>query len=298
MSRARPGPALRLGSSRCQVVPLADRKTSGVFPADPAAMKPVAVRLTMLIWSPGRSGSPAVEDRVQVRPSGLVQIDEGPRATQAPGPPATNRAAYPGGGGLPSGARTWPMDQVRPSSVDTKNWARAIRAPCCEPTATISAPSLATRPSVWLMPRPVAAALNALPARVAGGKPSAAGGGAGPLLLAFAPAKTATATPNTIMARIGMMTRTPAPRKCSAARNSANQLRLTGSGRNERSSRTHSAPESRGPGRAWRGRAWRGYARPGSAVGAVASNSKPGAGWPSQAGWSSQVRGAGFGWLM
>ena len=194
-----------------------------------------------------------MEDRVQVRPSGLVQIDEGPRATQAPDPPATNRAAYPGGGGPPSGVRTRPMDQVRPSSVDTKNWARAIRAPCCEPTATISAPSLATRPSVWLMPRPVAAALNALPARVAGGKPSAAGGGAGPLGLLFAPAMTATATPNTIMATIGMMTRTPAPRKCSAERNSANQLRLTGSGRNERSSRTHSVPAPRG----------RGCARPG-----------------------------------
>ena len=134
-------------------------------------MKPVAVRLTTLIWSPGRRGSPAVEASVQVRPSGLVQIDEGPRATQAPCPPATNRAAYPGGGGPPSGVRTWPMDQVRPSSADTKNWARAIRAPCCEPTATISAPSLVTRPSVWLMPRPLAAAENALPARVAGGKP-------------------------------------------------------------------------------------------------------------------------------
>ena len=62
-----------------------------------------------------------MEDSVQVRPSGLVQIDAGPMATQAPCPPATNRAAYPGGGGPPSGARTWPMDQVRPSSVDTKN---------------------------------------------------------------------------------------------------------------------------------------------------------------------------------
>ena len=73
-----------MGWSRCQVVPWADRKMSGVLPADPAAMKPVAVRLTALIWSPGRSGSPAVEDRVQVRPSGLVQIALGPRATQAP----------------------------------------------------------------------------------------------------------------------------------------------------------------------------------------------------------------------
>src|SRR5271170_577396 len=201
MSRTRPVPALSRGWSRCQVIPLADRKTTGVLPADPAAMKPAAVRLTTLIWSPGRRGSPAVEARVQVRPSGLVQIDEGPRATQAPGPPATNRAAYPGGGNPPSGVRTWPMDLVRPSSVDTKNWARAIRAPCCEPTATISGPSLVTRPRVWLMPRPLAAAENALPAKVAGGKPSAAGGGAGPSWLSFAPAMTATATPNTIMDR-------------------------------------------------------------------------------------------------
>src|SRR5580704_242923 len=241
MSRTRPAPALRWGWSRCQVVPLADRKIRGVLPADPVAMKPVAVRLTTLIWSPGRRGSPAVEDRVQVRPSGLVQIDEGPSATQAPRPPATNRAAYPGGGGPPAGVRTWPMDQVRPSSVDTKNWARAIRAPCCEPTATISAPSLATRPSVWLMPRPLAAALNTSPARVAGGNPRAAGGGVGPAWLPPAPAITTTATPNTIMATIGMITRVPAPRKWSAERNSANQLRLTGSGRNERTSRTHSA---------------------------------------------------------
>src|SRR5579863_26988 len=129
--RAPPG---RRGWSRCQLVPVADRKTSGFRPADPTAMKPVSVRLTALIWSPGRSGRPAVEIRVQVWPSGLVQIDEGPSATQAPCPPATNRAAYPGGGGPPPAVRTWPMDQVRPSSADTKNWARAIRAPCCEPT--------------------------------------------------------------------------------------------------------------------------------------------------------------------
>src|SRR5271169_3164463 len=270
---------------------------------DPTAMKPAAVRVSTLTLSPGRSGRPAVEDSVQVRPSGLVQIDPGPRATQAPRPPATNRAAWPGGGGPPSGVRTRPMDQVRPSSVDTKNWARAIRAPCCEPTATISAPSLVTRPSVWLMPRPLAAAENAWPARVAGGKPSAAGGGAGPSWLPFAPAMTATATPNTIMATIGMMTRTPAPRKLSADRNSVNQLRLTGSGRNERSSRAHSARASRGPERAAAGRAgagraslkWSASNRPGlngSAVWAAAPNSKPGAAGSSQA-----DGGPGIGWL-
>jgi hypothetical protein len=72
------------------------------------------------------------------------------------------------------------MAQVRPAFSDTKNWARAMRAPFCDPTATISAPSLVTRPSVWLMPRPPGAAANWLPARVAGGNPRAAGGGAGP----------------------------------------------------------------------------------------------------------------------
>ena len=71
-------------------------------------------------------------------------------------------------------------------------------------------------------------------------------------LLPFAPARTTTATPNTIMATIGMITRVPTPRKRSAERNSernsANQLRRTGSGRNERSSRAHSAPVRGFPG--------------------------------------------------
>ena len=84
-------------------------------------MKPAAVRCSTLIWSPGRSGRPAVEASVQVRPSGLVQIDLGPMASQPPGPAATNRAADPGGGGPPPGARTAPMAHDRPSSVDTKN---------------------------------------------------------------------------------------------------------------------------------------------------------------------------------
>ena len=73
-------------------MPLADSKTSGLFPSGPlapAAMKPAAVRFSTLIWSPGRSGSPVVEASVQVRPSGLVQMESGPRATQAPLPPAT-----------------------------------------------------------------------------------------------------------------------------------------------------------------------------------------------------------------
>ena len=126
-----------------------------------------------------------------------------------------------------------------------------MRAPTCEPTATISGPSLVTRPSVWLMPRPLAATVNWLPARVAGGKPSEDGGGAGPELPLLASAITTTAMPEMIMATIGTTTRTARPRKCKADRNSLNQLRLTGSGRNERSSRAHSRrarPWGRGPG--------------------------------------------------
>ncbi len=172
------------------------------------------------------------------------------------------------------------MDQDRPSSVDTKNWARAIRAPCCEPTATISAPSLVTWPSVWLMPRPLSTAPKSAPARVAGGNPRAAGGGAGPAWLPFAPAMTTTATPNTIMATIGMITRVPTPRKWSAERNSANQLRRTGSGRNERSSRAHSA-RARGFSGTW------------------ASNSKPGTARSSRDQACSpqdRVGGTGAGW--
>ncbi len=104
-------------------------------------------------------------------------------------------------------------------------------------------------------------------------------------MLLFAPAMTATAAPNTIMVTIGMITRVPAPRKWSAERNSANQLRRTGSGRNERSSRTHSARA-------------RGFS------GARVSNSKPGmACWARYQACSSRaqaggcVGGTGTGWL-
>ena len=46
-----------------------------------------------------------------------------------------------------------------------------MRAPACDPTATISSPALVTRPSVGAMPRPLSAAMKSLPASVAGGKP-------------------------------------------------------------------------------------------------------------------------------
>ena len=117
-----------------------------------------------------------------------------------------------------------------------------MRAPCCDPTATISAPSLATPLSTWVMPRPLpAAAVKSPPARVAGGNPSAVACGACPWWLLFAPTMTATTTPTTTMARIGTTTLSPAPRNRSAARNSASRLRLAGAGRNERIRPLHSA---------------------------------------------------------
>src|SRR5689334_23988914 len=255
MSRAWPLPAARrsrAASSRSQLVPLADRKISGVDLADcppgllaPTAMKPCAVLATALIRSPGRSGIPLPGASVQVRPSGLVQIEPGPRATQAPGAPATKMAPCPGGGTPPATSLTAPRVQVRPSSPDTKNCARGMRVPACDPTATISWPTLATRPSVWVMPRPLPAAVKSLPARVAGGKPSEAADGAGPPWPLFAPAITTTATPKTTMARIGIATLIPQPRKSRPFTNSRAQRRLAGWGSSERSRPAHSAPAAR-----------------------------------------------------
>ena len=107
------------------------------------------------------------------------------------------------------------------------------------------------------MPRPLAAAVKSLPASVAGGKPSAAAGGAGPALPLFAPAITTTATPKTTMARIGIATRIPQPRNSSPAMNSRDQRRLTGSGTKERTSLAHSAPAAFRSGRAGRPRRFR-----------------------------------------
>ena len=161
-----------------------------------------------------------------------------------------------------------------------------MRAPCCDPTATISAPSLATPLSTWVIPRVLPAAVKSPPARVAGGKPSAAGGGACAWLLLFAPATTATTSPTTIMVRIGTTTLSPAPRNRSAARNSASRLRLAGPGRNEWTRPLHSACA---PPRGARLLALKSSApnRPGlngsgPEVRGRASNSKPGS--PSQTG--------------
>ena len=255
MSTAWPLPAgrrRRAASSRSQLVPLADRKISGVDLAwsppgtlAPTAMNPCAVLATALTWSPGRSGIPLPGASVHVRPSVLVQIEPGPRATQAPCAPATKMAPCPGGGTPPAASLTVPIVQVRPSSPDTKNCARGMRVPACEPTATISWPTLATRPSVWVMPRPLPAAVKSLPARVAGGKPSEAADGAGPPWPLFAPAITTTATPKTTMARIGIATLIPQPRNSRPFTNSRDQRRLTGWGSSERSSPVHSAPAAR-----------------------------------------------------
>ena len=135
------------------------------------------------------------------------------------------------------------------------------------------------------MPRPLAAAVKSLPARVAGGKPRAVAGGAGPELPLFAPAITTTATPKTTMARIGIATLTPQPRNSSPARNSRDHRRLAGWGSSERSSPAHSAPAARRSGRG-RGLAWR--------AGAGPARAEPGAGlWPGAGRSAGRVAGEG-----
>jgi hypothetical protein len=84
--------------------------------------------------------------------------------------------------------------------------------------------------------------VNSLPARLAGGNPSDAGDGDGPERPPFAPEITTTATIRTITAKIGIPTRVTQPRKWSPARNSADQLRLAGGGKKERTSVAHSVP--------------------------------------------------------
>src|SRR5689334_7036140 len=259
----------RAPARRSQLVPLAEVKITGVDLAwsppgrlAPTAMKPAAVRCTALIWSPGASGIPLPGASVQVLPSGLVQVEPGPSATQAPWPPATKMAPCPGAGTPPVADLTVPSDQLWPPSADTKNWARSMRAPVCDPTATTSFPTLVTRPSVWVMPRPLGVAVKSLPASVAGGKPSALGGGVGPALPVFTPVSTTTATPKTTMARIGIATRIPQPRNSRPSMNCRDQRRLTGSGTREPTSFDHSAPAAFRSGRAWWSRSRDGRSRP------------------------------------
>src|SRR6266702_2361968 len=308
MSTAWPLPAgrrRRAASSRSQLVPLADRKISGVDLAwsppgtlAPTAMNPCAVLATALTWSPGRSGIPLPGASVQVRPSVLVQIEPGPRATQAPCAPATKMAPCPGGGTPPAASLTVPIVQVRPSSPETKNCARGMRVPAWEPTATISWPTLATRPSVWVMPRPLPAAVKSLPARVAGGKPSEAADGAGPPWPLFAPAITTTATPKTTMARIGIATLIPQPRNSRPFTNSRDQRRLTGWGSSERSRPAHSAPAARPAPGASAGRPGAGGGAGKPAPGPVVSpNSKPGGMITSSSGQACGGACIDVGWL-
>ena len=84
-------------------------------------MKPVAVRRSTLIWSPGRNGIPANGVSVQVWPSRLVQIETG-----ADSDPLALAAGYEAGRVAgrrlsPSGVGTDPMAQEHPSLRDTKN---------------------------------------------------------------------------------------------------------------------------------------------------------------------------------
>ena len=137
----------------------------------PAAMKPLLVRFSTVTSSPGCFGSPVGEVSVHAWPSVLVQTASGPIAAQAPGPPAMKRAACPGGGVPPAAAVTPPRLQDLPPSSETKNWARGTSWPDSEPTATISSPALATRPSDSTTPRVLPARYGAKsrPARTAGG---------------------------------------------------------------------------------------------------------------------------------
>ena len=99
------------------------------------------------------------------------------------------------------------------------------------------------------MPRLSSVTTKSPPARAAGGNPAEDTAGGGVERPLSAPASTTAATPMTIMARTGSTTRTAAPRNSSAALKRENQLRLTGWGRTERSSRTHSVRADRGSGR-------------------------------------------------
>src|SRR6201999_4247079 len=69
-----------------------------------------------------------------------------------------------------------------PPSLDTRNWARPIRAPDCEPVTTTRLPELAAVVSTWLMPRAWSAGrvLKSWLALVAGGKPADRVPGFGP----------------------------------------------------------------------------------------------------------------------
>ncbi len=118
-----PGPARPSWAAvwRCQVRPSREvHRTAWVAPwpagARPAARKPCAVLFSTHIWSPGSCGvMPWVAARVQVVPSGLVQMACGPTASQPPGPPASRAAGYPSGGCPPPGSPHRRQPPARPA---------------------------------------------------------------------------------------------------------------------------------------------------------------------------------------
>src|SRR5580704_10379410 len=96
------------------------------------------------------------------------------------------------------------------------------------------------------MPRPPPAPVKSLPARVAGGYPRDEVDGVGPVVPLLAPLIITTTRAKTTVARMGITTRRPQPRKLRPARNSLDQRRWIGSGSSERSRLAHSPSASRG----------------------------------------------------
>ena len=116
---------------------------------------------------------PDVDASVQDRPLVLVQMPSGPVASQPVRPCVMSWAACPGAGAPPPGAVTAASRQVVPSSRETKNWARGMSPPVCEPTATTVPPKLATRRMGWLIPWPGWAFGPAGPAKRVPARPAA-----------------------------------------------------------------------------------------------------------------------------
>src|SRR6266851_6272439 len=95
--------------SRFQPIPSRDVQITAVVcarspigPFIPPARNPLPVLVRTSTRSFAAIGTiPRPDDSVHERPSLLVQIESAPTATHAPWPPATSRAACPGGGSPP-----------------------------------------------------------------------------------------------------------------------------------------------------------------------------------------------------